>query len=76
MFNWICLVGSNFYSSTGFKLYCRGWYWNRLLMYLFIISFPVTLGFCHFSVDQQDMKQIYKSSYVYGFSVAVREEKV
>jgi len=45
-------------------------------MYLFIISFPVTLGFCHFSVDQQDMKQIYKSSYVYGFSVAVREEKV
>jgi hypothetical protein len=36
----------------------------------------VTLGFYHFSVGQQDMKQVFKFSYVYGFSVTVGEEKI
>jgi hypothetical protein len=49
---------------------------SYVLIYYFPASVEVTLGFYHFSVDQQDMKQIFKYSYVYGFSVAVGEEKV
>jgi hypothetical protein len=36
----------------------------------------VMLGFYHYSVDQQDMMEIFKNSYVYCFSVAAEEEKV
>jgi hypothetical protein len=49
---------------------------SYVLIYYFLPSVEVTLGFYHFSVDQQDMKLIFKYSYVYGFSVAVGEEKV
>ena len=49
---------------------------SYVLIYYFLPNVEVTLGFYYFSVDQQDMKQIFKSSYVYGFSFAVGEEKV
>jgi len=49
---------------------------SYVLIYYFLRNVEVTLVFYHFSVDQQGMKQIFKYSYVYGFSVTVGEEKV
>jgi hypothetical protein len=49
---------------------------SYVLICYFLPSVEVTLGFYHFSVDQQDVKQVFKYSCVYGFSVAVGVEKV
>jgi hypothetical protein len=47
-----------------------------MMMMMILPSVEVMLGFYYNSVDQQDMMEIFKNSYVYCFSVAAGEEKV